>query len=242
VSEYQVKQTNGIEKLAAALAAAQAKIGPVVANSHVDFQSLKGRRVNFSYVGFDAAWSADVRAALAEQGLAVTQSVSTEESGCESEGFPVYHLRVITVLMHNSGQFAESSVWLPTTDPSPNNAGKIWTILRRHAFKAAVGIVDVDDGEGGQTDDPEPERRPRRQSPGGGKVSGSVPDTIEALKAATDVNEFLKGAQVVFNLNGAAAVTTLIGDPEDGSWQFDPGQVPYWVDELQAAVDNYKDS
>lgn len=114
-------------KLAEALSKAQGQMKPAVKDSiNPHFRS--------NYAGLAACWAA-IREPLSQNGLALTQFVNTNETGVE----------VATQLMHVSGEFIRSELWLPVAAKTPQAYGSAITYARRYSLSALVGLSAEDD-------------------------------------------------------------------------------------------------
>lgn len=142
-----------IDKIAAALAKAQAKVRGAAKDSENPFFHSR-------YADLASIWDA-CRDALTANEIAVVQSPSTtfsgepeiytakSRSGEDRSGVRVATtVNVLTRLVHPSGQWLEGTVsaMLPAGDPQA--VGSAITYLRRYALAAMVGVApEDDDGE-----------------------------------------------------------------------------------------------
>lgn len=116
-----------IGKLAAALAAAQAKIEPAKKNAiNPHFRS--------GYADFRAVVEAG--APIHEHGLSVSQ-------------MPIGACSMLTMLMHESGEYLWAEADMRPRDPAnPQAVGSCQTYMRRYGYAAALGISTGDDDDG----------------------------------------------------------------------------------------------
>lgn len=138
-----------IGELAKALAAAQ---GAITVAAH-DRENPHFR----SHYATLASIYAACRPALAAHGLAVVQAMS---DGADKR------LVLTTRLLHQSGQWMESTVSVAPDKPGPQALGSAATYLRRYALVALVGVAtgEDDDGEAAERA-PEPApAKPKRQT------------------------------------------------------------------------------
>ena len=117
----------GIEKLAAALSKAQAKLESAKKDSKILFNS--------SYADLASVWAA-IREPLATNELSVVQEPSMAEAG---------KISITTTLMHSSGQYIRSSLVIPVTKQDAQGYGSAITYARRYALQSIVGIAPEDD-------------------------------------------------------------------------------------------------
>jgi len=117
-----------INELAAALSKAQAKVkGAVKDSANPFFKS--------SYADLQSVWDA-VREALTANGLAVTQTTATGQSG---------GLELVTTLMHASGQWIEGRFPILALKNEPQALGSATSYARRYSLAAMVGVYQTDD-------------------------------------------------------------------------------------------------
>jgi len=133
-----------IGKLAEALAKAQSVMRHAVkdaVNPH-----FKNRYADLAGI-IDAC-----RGPLSDNGLSFVQ-LPQYVDGC---------VGVRTILMHTSGEFVWSELFLPMAQKTPQGAGSALTYARRYSLSAVVGIAqDDDDGaDASQRGEPEPARKP----------------------------------------------------------------------------------
>jgi hypothetical protein len=122
-----MKQSDSINELAAAMAAAQAEMGGAVKDSANPFFKSK-------YADLTSVVKA-IKEPFANHGLSYTQFP------CAADGC----VGVTTRLMHSSGQWLESEYMLPMVKNDPQAAGSAITYARRYALQAMAGIPTADD-------------------------------------------------------------------------------------------------
>jgi hypothetical protein len=127
-------QSEKIDLLASALVKAQAEMKPAPMNAVNPFLHNK-----YADLGTLIQTAEPV---LAKNGLAISQ-LPTNEGG---------QLGVRTILMHQSGQFIESTVSLPLGDEKGKSlaqvAGSVITYLRRYSYSAILGMYSDEDTDG----------------------------------------------------------------------------------------------
>jgi hypothetical protein len=152
-----------------ALAAALAK-----AHLKIDNPELDGVNPHFKHkFSTLAAVLNAVRKPLAEQGIAMMQSVAIEEG----------RVAVTTSLIHASGEWLQETMAFPVANNANiQQAGSLVTYIRRYSIIALCGIVGDphadDDGEGDRIDRDEP-RKPFRPE----NARGAAPAPKESPKA-----------------------------------------------------------
>lgn len=142
-------QSDNINELMAALAKAQGKMSHAVKDStNPHFKS--------KYADLASVWNA-CREPLAEQGLAVTQTM--DFSGTRQV--------LVTTLGHSSGQWMRSLMALPETS-KPQEVGSMLSYFRRYSLASMVGVYqDDDDAESAQ----KVHREPAKEAPTGPKIT-----------------------------------------------------------------------
>lgn len=143
----------GDERIAAlygALAAAQGAFPPIPKNRTVVIRPASRPQYEFRYADLEAILSA-VRKPLADNGLAVVQSVESDSEG---------HY-VVTRLVHKGGGSIVSSVRMPKAESAdPKVFGSLVTYYRRYALCPVLGVAADDDlDEDGQEAQNEGEAR-----------------------------------------------------------------------------------
>lgn len=123
-------QSESIDALAAALAEAQGELEFAIKDS-------QNPHFKNTYASLAAVIDA-VRPAFSRHGLSFTQEPVNDGE--------LIGLR--TTLIHKSGQWRSSAIFLKVGRPGPQEAGSTLTYLRRYALAAVAGIAqDDDDGE-----------------------------------------------------------------------------------------------
>lgn len=124
-------QSPELDKIAAALTIAQAKLSPAIKGStNPHFRS--------KYADLQAVWEV-ARPVLAENKLSIVQTFN------ESNGETV---TIVTTLLHISGQYLRSALTLKPTKPDPQGIGSAITYGRRYSLSAMLGIVADEDDDG----------------------------------------------------------------------------------------------
>lgn len=116
-----------LDKLACALAKAQGSITGARKDSANPFFKSK-------YADLASCWDA-CRKPLSENGLAIIQ---IPEVGIE-------FVSIMTLLVHESGQWIRSRLPMKPKDFSPQSLGSTITYARRYALAAMVGLAQTDD-------------------------------------------------------------------------------------------------
>ena len=89
------------------------------------------------YVDLPGVWEA-IRPLLAKNGLSVVQTFTAWADG------PT----IVTTLMHKSGQWVSSELFLKPAKSDPQGVGSAITYARRYALAAMVGVVADEDDDG----------------------------------------------------------------------------------------------
>jgi hypothetical protein len=121
-----------IKELASALAKSQG----AMENAKKDSENPAFKRDGkvSKYADLASVWDA-IRKPLTDNGLCVIQSPRTVEGGVEIE----------TELLHESGQFMRTVLWLPCPQMTVHTVGSTITYGRRYALMSVVGIAPEDD-------------------------------------------------------------------------------------------------
>lgn len=128
-----------------AFIAAQAEIGAAVKDS--ENPHFKSR-----YADLASVWSA-FGDSFAKHKLAVMQAPAIDGN----------HVRVVTRIIHSSGEWIESEVEALARDQSPQAIGSVITYLRRYGASALIGVVqDDDDGNAGLSQGAPPQNQRSR--------------------------------------------------------------------------------
>lgn len=135
----QMDRSENINELAAALAKAQG----LIRNAE---KSAKNPHLKSDYANLADIWSA-CRAALSENALSVVQSFVSAEPGL---------IGMETLLMHASGQWVGSTLYIPAAQSTAQGIGSAITYARRYSLAALVGVApaDSDDDDGQQASAP----------------------------------------------------------------------------------------
>ena len=124
-----MQKSEQLDKLAVALAKAQAEMGGAVKESNNPFFKSK-------YADLTSVWKA-CKDALHSNGFSVVQSPTSSPEG---------RIGVSTMLLHSSGQFISGEYTLGVKKQSdPQADGSSITYARRYALAAFVGVCPVDD-------------------------------------------------------------------------------------------------
>jgi hypothetical protein len=136
------QQSEGIDKLAAALATASAEMSN---------PPLDGKNPHFKSKFATLACVRDtVTPTLSKYGLAVSQFP------CEVDGVGP---GLCTVLMHQSGQYMRATIALRPAKHDPQGIGAAMTYARRYGLQAVCGVVGDDDDDGEHASRPAPQRQ-----------------------------------------------------------------------------------
>jgi len=144
-----MNKSESITKLAGALSKAQAEMPAVQFNAVNPF--LKNKYADLGAI------IATAKPVLAKHGLAVSQMTTSKND----------RIGVTTLLMHESGEWLESAVYLELGEEKGKSnaqvAGSIITYLRRYSLAAIVGIYADEDGDGNVP--PKPEKAQPKAKP-----------------------------------------------------------------------------
>jgi len=122
-----MKTSESIAELATALHGAQEMMTAAIKDSSNPF-------FKSSYADLGSVIKA-IKVAFSDNGLAYTQCPEMNEHG----------VGVTTRIMHISGEWMESSLFLPMVKSDPQAAGSAITYARRYALQAIAGLPAADD-------------------------------------------------------------------------------------------------
>jgi len=187
-----------IDKIAGALAKAQSAFINPPRNRTVTVKTQSSGSYEFSYATFDAIIEC-VRKPLAENELSYTQTVEIADDGKP---------RVVTTLMHSSGQWIGSTLPLMVDRPGNQAFGSALTYGKRYALTALLGIAADEDDDANSADGNGIERKTDRTPP---QVKTAAPAVVPPKPPMT-AKQWADGA-----IKTVKAMTTAQGVAD---WQF----------------------
>ena len=184
-----------IGNLAKALAAAQAQIKPPKKGRTAKIKSDKGQ---YEYHYADLADVIECyREPLAANGLALAQSMKPQDG----------HLILVTVLMHQSGEWLDSEYPIAAY-ARPQEQGSAITYARRYAVTALLGIAAEDDDDGAAAQDATPVKREAKPEPKNGITEAEVAAVhLQAKKAG--LRNAAELAPVLTNIVGVGRASDI---------------------------------
>lgn len=123
-----MRKSESIDKIAPAILKMQGALRGAIKDSANTFFKSK-------YADLESCWDA-LRAPLQDNGLAIVQTMSFVESMGPT---------IITILLHESGQFIEGEQPVMAKAASPQDLGSAITYARRYGLSAITGLIQVDD-------------------------------------------------------------------------------------------------
>lgn len=132
-----MRESSDIAQIAAALVRAQAVLDSPPRNREVLVRTKTGGTYTFRYATLDKIMET-IRAALGGNGLCVLQPIVSTQRG------PV----LVTRLLHESGQWMECEIPLPTLGDSLQDFGSAVSYVRRYAVSAMLNITADEDDDG----------------------------------------------------------------------------------------------
>jgi hypothetical protein len=140
-----IQTSEQIDAISAALVKAQAKI------QNVGKTGTAKATNSFSYKYAELPEVLDeARGKLSAEGIYILQATVNGEGS---------NIGVITRLLHSSGQWIESALYVAPTKFDAQGVGSVSTYLRRYALMSMVGIgADDDDGTAATVAAPQPQR------------------------------------------------------------------------------------
>lgn len=149
-----------------------AEIAKAIAGAQAEMENVAKDRENPHFRARYATLAGvldEVRPKLAKQGIAVIQMPVNGEGS---------NVGIVTRLLHSSGQWIESALYVAPTKFDAQGVGSVLTYLRRYSLMAIAGVGQEDDD--GNAAVGRPDLRPRPQANGNGKVNGaSLPPNPE---------------------------------------------------------------
>lgn len=123
--------SESIDLIAAALARAQARYLPLGEKRSANIQLRSGSSFKYDYADLADSFDA-VRAALCEEHIAIVQGVSLVEE----------HVFVVTMLVHDSGQWFRDGLAMPVADIHDARAvGSAATYAKRYGVQSMTGVA-----------------------------------------------------------------------------------------------------
>lgn len=161
-----------IGELAASLAKAQGTMTSPAKNKTVKVKTGSGE-YEFSYATLDAIFDV-IRKPLSDNGLSFVQTLDSGDGG---------KLRLLTRLLHTSGQWIETETPVSVTGTSMQALGSAQTYAKRYAISALLGIVADEDDDANTADGNGISEKKDRTPPA--KQTNAERQTQTAMDAAT---------------------------------------------------------
>jgi hypothetical protein len=136
VRTFDVSMSPSIGKIASSMAKAQAVMGPAIKDREGIIPGKDGRAgYRYGYATLAACFEA--LQPFYDNGIAVTQIPLDGGNG----------VRVLTYLLHESGEWIRGELWMPVEKQTPQGTGSALTYARRYCLQALTGLAaDDDDG------------------------------------------------------------------------------------------------
>jgi len=184
-----MNKSESIKEIAGALSQAQAEMPAVKFNATNPF--LKNKYADLG------ALIETSKKVLATHGLSVSQLVESQDN----------KIGVTTILMHNSGEWLESTGWLELGDERGKSnaqvAGSIVTYLRRYSLASILGMYADEDGDGNKPDNQkqQPKQHPAKSN-NPVKPEPSLVDTAKELGGTVKNTLTVETAEAVTSSDG----------------------------------------
>ncbi len=134
VGRFDVSMSRTIGKIAAALAKAQAVMGPAIKDKEGVIPGKDGRTgYRYGYATLAACFEA--LQPVYDNGIAITQIPLDGGNG----------VRIATYLLHESGEWIRGELWMPVGQQTPQGVGSAMTYARRYGLQALTGLASDDD-------------------------------------------------------------------------------------------------
>ena len=218
-------KSESIKEIAGALSKAQAEMPSVKFNSTNPF--LKSKYADLGAV-IDTS-----KAILATHGLSVSQLVESQDK----------KIGVTTILMHNSGEWLESTCWLELADERGKSnaqvAGSIVTYLRRYSLASILGMYADEDGDGNKQDKQPEKKQPfvQKQQPANQpkslvqeavELGGTVKNTLTVETAESYDWESMTTGELAGRLN--EYTKRLKANPKDEDTLNKFNEAKFWLE------------
>jgi hypothetical protein len=138
-------RSESIANIAKALSSFQSKVDAIKKNKDVEVIMKSGLKYNYSYADQGNIFDS-IKNILGETGLSYSQLI--QENGS----------KLITVLMHESGEWLQSEIALMMNGDIKAYGGDI-TYKRRYALSAILGLATDSDDDGAQAPEQTPEQK-----------------------------------------------------------------------------------
>lgn len=135
-----------------------------------------------------------IREPMAKNGLAVSQ-------------FPTGENQLVTILMHDSGEWMEDTFTMKPVDNRPQSVGSVVTYMRRYALGSVLGISTEADDDGNEASKAQ---TPRAAFPG--KAAEATPKVGGAAPGASATSPLPQSTPVVATPPVETAKTAVVGD------------------------------
>lgn len=189
MSEHQINSP-----LASALAKAQSELTSPPRNREVEVVSKRtGGRYKFKYATLDSIID-HVRPALTKNGLWFTQTLEGNEAG---------KYKLVTQLLHESGQTIRSETPLLVEESGNQAFGSALTYMRRYALTAMLGIAADEDDDANSADGNTVEKQNDRAARGATKTAAPKKDekTADMKAEAERIKKDIDACVNIENLN-----------------------------------------
>ena len=163
-----MNKSPNIAALAAALNKVQGQLTPALFDANNPFFKSK-------YASLSSVFAA-CRDLLADNGLSVSQFPATPNPGFGPGA------ALTTLLMHESGEWLEDTLFIPIEKATPQAYGSALTYARRYALSAIIGIVADEDDDGDRAQ--RPAKKETKKKP---QAAVNKPVDKKALKAAVNL-------------------------------------------------------
>jgi len=187
-----------LDKLAPALVKFQSIVPVIPKNQIAKIPMKNGGSYSYKYADLADIWDA-IRKPLADNGLAVTQFLVSDESGDY----------IKTKIWHESGQNDSEKFKLPTAGKTPQEVGSVVTYYKRYTLGAALGISTEEDDDGASGNKAPKEVITKRSDTTNTAEAFGEDDRLK--KAKEDLNKELEDMGLTLPLQKKAFIVQAIG-------------------------------
>jgi hypothetical protein len=133
----EMQTSEEINELAAALAIANAQIGPLSLDKEAKIPSRTGSGFSYKYTSL-ANLIATIKKPLSDNGLSILNFPSAKGN----------EVKVTTLLLHKSGQFISGDFTMTSKTSDPKDVGSVISYARRYAETAILNLAGEEDFDG----------------------------------------------------------------------------------------------
>lgn len=193
-----IQTSEQIGEIAAALVKAQAEIENVEKSASNPAFKRDGQPMQYATLGGALE---EVRPKFAKHGVYIMQAAINGDGS---------NIGVTTRLLHSSGQWIESTLYVAPTRFDAQGAGSVITYLRRYALMAMAGIAPEDDDGNAAVASPQPQPRTN-----GATRTASAPAAPPAREGSLNLAALPAGPEEIPEVTAARQRVRMLIDKYD---------------------------